>query len=350
MRSRGGIVSAALAAQQPVTLFLSGPAGGRDRRRRSPPSARACATSSRSTWAAPATTSRWSATARRCSPARARSAPIPVRTPMVDVNTIGAGGGSIAWIDAAGGLRVGPRSAGAEPGPACYGRGGDEATVTDASVVLGYLNPARFAGGTLALDAAAAERAVAAVGRRLGVDAVDRRRRHPPRGERAHGRPDPPGHDQARLRSAAVLAGGAGRRRSRARRGARRRDGHGRGAGARGAGRPRRLRPAGRRHRAPPRAHAAGAHRRGRPRRRQPLPGRARRRRARTDARGGRAGRPRCAWRTPPTCATSGRRTSWRCRSRCRSRASGCRRSWPRSTPSTSASTATRARSSRWSS
>jgi len=98
--------------------------------------------------------------------------PYPVRTPMVDVNTIGAGGGSIAWIDAAGGLRVGPRSAGAEPGPACYGRGGDEATVTDASVVLGYLNPARFAGGAMALDVPAAERAVAAIGQRLGVDRV----------------------------------------------------------------------------------------------------------------------------------------------------------------------------------
>jgi N-methylhydantoinase A len=96
----------------------------------------------------------------------------PVRTPMVDVNTIGAGGGSIAWIDAAGGLRVGPRSAGAEPGPACYARGGDEATVTDASVVLGYLNPARFAGGALTLDVAAAERAVAVLGRRLGLDPV----------------------------------------------------------------------------------------------------------------------------------------------------------------------------------
>ena len=91
---------------------------------------------------------------------------------LVDVNTIGAGGGSIAWIDAAGGLRVGPRSAGAEPGPACYGRGGDEATVTDASVVLGYLNPARFAGGAMALDVPAAERAVAAIGQRLGVDRV----------------------------------------------------------------------------------------------------------------------------------------------------------------------------------
>jgi len=98
--------------------------------------------------------------------------PYPVRTPMVDVNTIGAGGGSIAWIDAAGGLRVGPRSAGAEPGPACYGRGGDEATVTDASVVLGYLNPERFAGGAMTLDVRAAERAVAAIGQRLGIDAV----------------------------------------------------------------------------------------------------------------------------------------------------------------------------------
>ena len=73
---------------------------------------------------------------------------------MVDVNTIGAGGGSIAWIDGAGGLRVGPRSAGADPGPACYGRGGEQATVTDANLLLGYLNPERFAGGLMTLDAA----------------------------------------------------------------------------------------------------------------------------------------------------------------------------------------------------
>src|SRR5207247_2138698 len=105
-------------------------------------------------------------------PGEAPTAPSPVRTPMVDVNTSGAGGGSIAWIDAAGGLRVGPRSAGAEPGPACYGRGGDAATVTDASVVLGYLNPERFAGGALTLDVGAAERAVGAIGRRLGVDTI----------------------------------------------------------------------------------------------------------------------------------------------------------------------------------
>lgn len=75
----------------------------------------------------------------------------PVRIPMVDVNAIGAGGGSVAWLDGAGGLRVGPHSAGADPGPACYGRGGEVATVTDASVVLGWVNPDYFAGGTLRL-------------------------------------------------------------------------------------------------------------------------------------------------------------------------------------------------------
>jgi N-methylhydantoinase A len=171
MRSRGGIVSAALAARQPVTLFLSGPAGGVIG------AAFAAERSSVHDFVSldMGGTSNDVAVVRDGTPLLATEGaigPYPVRTPMVDVNTIGAGGGSIAWIDAAGGLRVGPRSAGADPGPACYGRGGDEATVTDASVVLGYLNPARFAGGTVPLDAAAAERAVAAVGRRLGVDPV----------------------------------------------------------------------------------------------------------------------------------------------------------------------------------
>jgi N-methylhydantoinase A/oxoprolinase/acetone carboxylase beta subunit len=171
MRSRGGIVSAALAAQQPITLFLSGPAGGVIG------AAFAAERSGVRDFVSldMGGTSNDVAMVRDGTPLLASEGaigPYPVRTPMVDVNTIGAGGGSIAWIDAAGGLRVGPRSAGADPGPACYGRGGDEATVTDASVVLGYLNPARFAGGTLALDASAAERAVAAIGNRLGVDAV----------------------------------------------------------------------------------------------------------------------------------------------------------------------------------
>jgi N-methylhydantoinase A len=171
MRSRGGIVSAALAAQQPVTLFLSGPAGGVIG------AAFAAERSGVRDFVSldMGGTSNDVAVVRKGTPllaAEGAIGPYPVRTPMVDVNTIGAGGGSIAWIDAAGGLRVGPRSAGAEPGPACYGRGGDEATVTDASVVLGYLNPARFAGGAMALDVGAAQHALAEIGRRLGVDPV----------------------------------------------------------------------------------------------------------------------------------------------------------------------------------
>src|SRR5205814_4027168 len=82
---------------------------------------------------------------------------LPIRLPAVDLHTVGAGGGSIAWVDAGGALRVGPRSAGAHPGPACYGRGGEEPTVTDANLLLGRL-PARLAGG-LELDRDAAERA-----------------------------------------------------------------------------------------------------------------------------------------------------------------------------------------------
>jgi hypothetical protein len=78
----------------------------------------------------------------------------------VDVKNVGAGGGSIAWIDSGGLLRVGPQSAGAEPGPACYGHGGTDPTVTDAAVVLGYIDPGYFLGGKLALDAAAAHRAI----------------------------------------------------------------------------------------------------------------------------------------------------------------------------------------------
>lgn len=84
----------------------------------------------------------------------------PVRVSMVDVNVIGAGGGSIAWLDGAKSLRAGPASAGSEPGPACYGRGGTEPTVTDASVVLGYIDPNYFAGGTLSLRADLAWQAI----------------------------------------------------------------------------------------------------------------------------------------------------------------------------------------------
>lgn len=94
---------------------------------------------------------------------------VPIRFPMVDVHTIGAGGGSIAWLDNGGALRVGPRSAGARPGPACYGRGGEAPTVTDASLVLGYLGDGAVLGGEVALDRALAERALEL----LGMEAVE---------------------------------------------------------------------------------------------------------------------------------------------------------------------------------
>ena len=92
-----------------------------------------------------------------------------IAVPMLDINTVSAGGGTIAEVDRHGALHVGPRSAGAVPGPAAYGRGGDRATVTDANVVLGYLNPRELLAGDLEVDAAAAERAVAAVARPLAV-------------------------------------------------------------------------------------------------------------------------------------------------------------------------------------
>lgn len=89
--------------------------------------------------------------------------------PMVDVHTIGAGGGSVAWRDAGGVLRVGPRSAGADPGPACYSRGGGEPTVTDASLLLGHLDPARPLAGDVELDLAAARDAITNLARELDL-------------------------------------------------------------------------------------------------------------------------------------------------------------------------------------
>ncbi len=94
----------------------------------------------------------------------------PIQLPMVDVHTVGAGGGSVAWRDPGGALRVGPRSAGAEPGPACYGRGGAEPTVTDADLLLGYLAADSPLAGGVRLDRDAAERAVAGLAGELGLE------------------------------------------------------------------------------------------------------------------------------------------------------------------------------------
>ena len=99
-----------------------------------------------------------------------RGSGLPIKAPVIDMIEIGAGGGSIAHVDALGLLKVGPRSAGADPGPACYGLGGKEPTVTDANLLLGYLDPGFFLGGRMRLDRPAAEAAVAALAEQLGLD------------------------------------------------------------------------------------------------------------------------------------------------------------------------------------
>lgn len=94
---------------------------------------------------------------------------LPIRTPVLDIVSVGAGGGSIAWVDDGGMLRAGPQSAGADPGPACYGRGGSEPTTTDAHVVIGTIRPAAFLGGRMTLDSDAAHHAFATVATRFGL-------------------------------------------------------------------------------------------------------------------------------------------------------------------------------------
>jgi N-methylhydantoinase A/oxoprolinase/acetone carboxylase beta subunit len=167
MQSRGGISAAANAALRPVRLFLSGPAAG----------VVGGVSVGRAAGAQDLITVDIGGTS--CDIALVSGGePLvraegvidgyTVRVPMVDVTAIGSGGGSIARLDDAGALRVGPQSAGSEPGPACYGRGGAEPTVTDASLVLGYLDPEYFADGTLRLDPGRAREALAPLAARMG--------------------------------------------------------------------------------------------------------------------------------------------------------------------------------------
>jgi len=159
MQSRGGVASSVSARARPVRLFLSGPAAG---------VIGGSMAGSHAGYDDVITidiggTSADIALVSGGKPLIAAEGMLDgyaVRVPMVDVNAIGAGGGSIAWIDGAGSLKVGPASAGSEPGPACYGRGGEQPTVTDASIVLGYIDPAYFAGGTLKLDPTLARDAI----------------------------------------------------------------------------------------------------------------------------------------------------------------------------------------------
>ena len=102
-----------------------------------------------------------------------RGSGLPIKAPVVDMIEIGAGGGSIAGLDETGLLKVGPHSAGAAPGPACYGQGGEEATVTDANLLLGYYDPGFFLGGSMTLDKPAAEAALARLGAKLGLPAIE---------------------------------------------------------------------------------------------------------------------------------------------------------------------------------
>jgi N-methylhydantoinase A len=169
MQSRGGLAIAEVARQRPVRLFLSGPAAGVIGGQIAGASA---SDHDLITIDVGGTSADIALVSRRKPMLRSEGviAGYAVRVAMVDVTTIGSGGGSIAHLDASGGLRVGPQSAGSEPGPACYGHGGEEATVTDASVVLGYLDPDFFAGGRLKLEPAKAVAAIdAKVAKPLGL-------------------------------------------------------------------------------------------------------------------------------------------------------------------------------------
>ena len=98
---------------------------------------------------------------------------LPIRTPVLDIVTVGAGGGSLCWVDDGGMLRVGPESAGADPGPACYGRGGTEPAITDAHLVRGTIRPDAFLGGRMTIDPAASEAALAPLAERFGMTTAE---------------------------------------------------------------------------------------------------------------------------------------------------------------------------------
>ena len=170
MRSSGGVATPAEAAAHPATILVSGPAGG------VVGAARIAALAGIEDAIAfdmgGTSTDVCLIAGGRAERAGERSVGgLPIRLPTVDLHTVGAGGGSLVWRDAGGALHVGPQSAGANPGPACYGRGGTEPTVTDANLLLGRL-PGRLAGG-VALDRAAAERALDGIDPAAVVDVVN---------------------------------------------------------------------------------------------------------------------------------------------------------------------------------
>ena len=168
-KSNGGIMTASSAAKVPVETLLSGPASG----------VIGAATIARQSGHPRVITFDMGGTSADVAVIdgevairpRDHVGEFPVTMPTVDVSSIGAGGGSVAWIDAEGVLKVGPRSVGSSPGPACYGRGGTEPTVTDAYVELGIIDPAHFLGGELTLQPELSHAALETIGERLGCDA-----------------------------------------------------------------------------------------------------------------------------------------------------------------------------------
>ena len=173
MQSNGGLAKPAVAALRPVSLLESGPAGG----------VTAAAKLCQRLGLANAITGDMGGTTFDVSLVRDGRAEMrniallhsyAVRFPTIDIESIGAGGGSIAWVDDGGGVHVGPQSAGADPGPACYGRGGANPTVTDCNLILGYLDAESFLSGEFALDVDAAHRVVESkLARPLGCGLVE---------------------------------------------------------------------------------------------------------------------------------------------------------------------------------
>ena len=175
MQSNGGISTIENSYVRPVGLLLSGPAGGVIGGRWT---GAACKTKNVITIDIGGTSADISviqnSELRIKNPRDTEVASLPVLVPMIDIDAIGAGGGSIAYLDPGGAFRVGPRSAGAEPGPACYGKGGMEPAVTDAQVVLGRLDPEHFLGGDLKIDPSLAHKAVDQhIAKKLGLSVKD---------------------------------------------------------------------------------------------------------------------------------------------------------------------------------
>jgi N-methylhydantoinase A len=168
MQSNGGIVKHSTAGERPVTMLLSGPAAGV---LGSVHTAQLAGYRDILTIDVGGTSTDVSIIENH-QPRYTSSSMVesyPVKTPMLDIVTVGSGGGSIVWTDSYGQLKVGPQSAGANPGPICYAKGGTNPTITDAAVVLGRL-PAALVGGEIELDAAAARRAFVALGEKFGLD------------------------------------------------------------------------------------------------------------------------------------------------------------------------------------